>query len=176
MRTFYIILFALITCEVFGQPDPCLTGSEATCRCATAPVLCTFDELNGFTYSMSLYQHPADGPMPMCPPPGGNGTTSNNPTWFGFIANCAAMTIKVSYTNCLDGPGCGGNNDFGLQAAVYNNCTLATNSVVSTGGCATAVSGCVNNSSRTLNLTSLIIGKIYYFWWTDAVVLHVIYL
>ena len=162
MRYLLLFLFGIYCNAVLSQADPCTDGTQNSCKCSTAPILCDFGVLDGFQYTMTTFSHPGDGPMPMCPPPAGNGTTSQNPSWFGFIANCANMTIKVFYNNCIDGPDCPGNNNFGIQAAVYTNCSLNPNSVVA-GGCGTSVGGCVNNSSRTLTMTGLIIGKIYYF-------------
>lgn len=92
------------------------------------------------------------------PPPEGNMTTSNNPTWFAFIAWCENLTIQVTYTNCLDNPG--GGVTYGVQAAVYSACPAnAGNSVA----CDTDVAHCVNNGSRVLNLTGLNVGATYYF-------------
>ena len=55
-------------CQAFEVCDSPGTGNS--CKCSTAPVLCTISELNGFTLQMSTYQHWFDGPTPMCP--GGN--------------------------------------------------------------------------------------------------------
>lgn len=163
MRIFVFVFMFLTTKIAFGQvAEPCTDGTQNSCTCNTAPIICTFDLLNGFEYDMTTFSHPADGPTPMCPGAAGNNTSSQNPTWFRFAAWCTSMTIKVTYTNCIDGPSCGGSSDFGIQAAVYRNCSLNANSAVN-GGCGTATSGCVNNGSRTLNITGLTIGNIYNF-------------
>jgi hypothetical protein len=163
-----VIIFLFFICSpifIFSQtedPDPCLTGGENTCTCELSPVLCSINELDGYTYEMTTFLHPNDGPDPMCPGAAGNNTTSHNPTWFTFPAWCTDLTLIVYYTNCVDGPSCFGNNNFGIQAGVYADCSLDPNSAVD-GGCGTSVAGCVNNSSRTLNLSGLNIGQNYYF-------------
>ncbi len=157
------IVFSMIYCsqmafsQVLSPPAPCTTGNENTCKCNLSPILCTIDSLNGYEYDMTLFQHPSDGPQPMCPPPAGTGTTSNNPTWFSFIAWCSSLSVKVNYTNCLDAPGAG--TTFGIQSAVYAACPATPFNAVQ---CATSVSGCINNSFRQMELTNLNIGQIYY--------------
>ncbi|MDB4824883.1 hypothetical protein OAH27_04275, partial [Saprospiraceae bacterium] len=115
-------------------------------------------ELDGYQYSMTTYLHPDDGPDPMCPPPEGNFTTSHNPTWFAFIAWCEELTLEVEYTDCISNPN--SCTSFGIQAAVYSDCSLDPSSAVE---CDTDVGGCVNNSARELNITGLTIGSTYYF-------------
>ena len=102
----------------------------------------------------------------MCPPPEGTSTSSQNPTWFAFIAWCENLSIQVTYSNCLDNPNftggvCAGNNDFGIQAAVYSGCPATTANAVA---CDTDVNGCINNGARVLNLSGLNVGATYYFW------------
>ncbi|MBP6185486.1 MAG: T9SS type A sorting domain-containing protein [Saprospiraceae bacterium] len=109
---------------------------------------------------MTTYLHPSHGPQPMCPPPEGNNTASHNPTWFRFVAWCTDLELEVCYNNCVDGPACFGSSDFGIQAAVYSDCSLNPNSAV---GCDTDVAGCVNNSCRIVEMSGLEIGHIYAF-------------
>jgi hypothetical protein len=144
--------------QISAPPDPCTTGSQNTCKCQNAPVLCSINALDGYEYDMTLFQHPSDGPVPMCPPPEGNGTSSNNPTWFAFIAWCSSLTFTVSYTNCLDLPG--GGTTFGIQAAVYSGCPATSANAIT---CDTGIPGCVNNGLRILNVSGLSIGQVYYF-------------
>lgn len=91
--------------QVNVVPDPCTNGNQNTCKCNLSPIMCTINQLDGYEYDMTNYQHPSDGPQPMCPPPEGNGTTSNNPTWFAFIAWCQNLTLQVTYTSCTNPPG-----------------------------------------------------------------------
>lgn len=143
--------------QVNGPPSPCTTGTQNTCKCQDAPVLCSIEELNGFEYDMTLYQHPADGPQPMCPPPQGSNTTSNNPTWFAFISWCTSLVLNVNYTDCLDLPG--GPTSYGIQTAIYSGCPATPSNAVT---CETSVTGCVQNGVRTLNINGMTPGNIYY--------------
>lgn len=152
---FFSLVFSI---NGYAQIDPCTNGTEPICQCISAPLMCSFDELDGLTYSMTQFLHPQDGLEPMCPAQ--NNTTSNNPTWISFLANCTNISLRVYYTNCLNGNDCPVNNIFGIQTAVYSDCSLDPSSVVE-GGCGTSTTGCINNSSRTLNLTNLIVGKKY---------------
>ncbi|HCV50140.1 MAG TPA: hypothetical protein DGP89_02250, partial [Saprospirales bacterium] len=144
--------------HAYGQSDPCDTGSENSCQCETADLLCNIGELDGYQYSMTTYLHPEDGPDPMCTGSEGNNTTSHNPTWFAFIAWCEELTLEVEYTDCINNP----NScfSFGIQAAVYSDCSLDPSSAVE---CDTDVGGCVNNSTREVSMSGLIIGDTYYF-------------
>lgn len=146
--------------QIFGTPDPCTDGNQETCECETAPILCTINDLDGYEYDMDTFEHPDDGPEPMCPGSQGNNTASHNPTWFSFISWCEELTIEVTASDCVDGPACNGNNDFGIQVAVYEDCSLDPNSAV---GCATDVGGCENDFTRELEITGMIPGETYYF-------------
>src|SRR5688572_15017521 len=95
----------------------CTNGSQPECACETAPVLCTIDELDGYTYAMSSFQHPDDGPSPICP--GANTTQTNNPTWFAFTAWCTDLTLRVTASNCVQVGGA-----IGFQLAIYEDCTF----------------------------------------------------
>ena len=154
-----LLIFTFLLCialsHAFGQ---CIDGTEDSCTCDTAPLLCNIGELDGYTYGMSTFLHPDDGPDPMCTGSEGTNTTSHNPTWFAFISWCEELTLEVEYTDCVTNPN--SCTSFGIQAAVYDDCSLNPSSAVE---CDTDVGGCVNNSSRVLNITGLTIGNTYYF-------------
>ena len=128
----------------------CDTGNEPECQCATAPVLCSVDELDGYMFSMSDYQHPQDGPTPLCP---GTNSIPNNPTWFAFTAWCTNLTLECTFTNCTPYQG----NTNGVQIAIYDDCTFA-NPI----DCNVSPADC-NTAPKTLSLTGLNIGDVYYF-------------
>ena len=128
----------------------CDTGNEPECQCATAPVLCSIDELDGYMFSMSPFQHPQDGPTPLCP---GSNSIPNNPTWFAFTAWCTNLTLECTFTNCTPFQG----NTNGVQIAIYDDCTF-TNPI----DCNVSPADC-NTAPKTLTLTGLNIGDVYYF-------------
>ncbi len=140
-------------------PELCDSGSENTCQCETAPVLCTLEELHEYEYDMSTFLHPEDGPEPMCTGSEGLNTASHNPTWFSFIAWCEELTIELIYFDCTDeqsGPGvCAG-----IQAAVYEDCSLDPASAIA---CDTSTDGCDGDDVRIVEVTGMIVGNTYHF-------------
>ncbi|MFT7450952.1 MAG: hypothetical protein ACI9VN_001673, partial [Patescibacteria group bacterium] len=147
-KTLLFVLAFLISDynNLFAQ---CTDGSEPECTCGTAPVLCSVDELDGYMFSMSSYQHPGDGPSPLCP---GVPSVPNNPTWFAFTAWCTDLTLECSFSNCTASGGF-----VGVQIAIYEDCTF-TNTVA----CNVATADC-NTNNKTLVMTGLNIGDVYYF-------------
>jgi hypothetical protein len=161
-----------------GQPPaPCTNGNQNTCKCHTSPVLCTIDELDGYTYSMTHYLHPTDGPwgVPACMCPGQCNTTSHNPTWFRFPASCEDLELEVCWSNCTQNPGqCNGK---GIQSAVYSECfgcappycygpswQANQNPAPYTFAVGCDVDGCGPESGcAIISMTGLELGKLYYF-------------
>ena len=149
---------------LIAQPAPCNNGTQATCRCNTAPILCSVEELDGYEFSMSSFQHPSDGPNPLCT--GGN-NVPNNPTWFAFIAWCTELTLEAELSNCScvlsssNGAPCPFPCPFfgctrGAQIAIYGDCSYSEQVACNTADCG-------NQNNKQLNLTNLTIGKTYYF-------------
>ncbi len=146
-----ILVFIVITIGINKTFSQCTNGNQPECECETAPVLCTVDELDNYEFSMSSYQHPWDGPSPICP--GANNTVSNNPTWFAFTAWCTDLTLTVHLSNCQYN-----NGNIGVQIAVFPDCSF-TNPVA----CNVDVGDCGNTDDKTLVMTGLVIGDVYYF-------------
>jgi len=99
---------------------------------------------------MTSFQHPDDGPSPICP--GANMSQSNNPTWFAFTAWCTNLRLRVTSTNCHQV-----QNTVGFQLAIYPNCN--SNQAVA---CNADIDDC-NTNDKILNLNGLNIGAVYYF-------------
>lgn len=145
-----IILIPLVILPLIIKSQ-CDTGSEPECQCETAVVLCSINELDGFVFRMSEYQHPLDGPNPMC-----NGDEEpDNPTWFAFVAWCTEMEITLGISNCTVIPTGPSTSTFGTQVAVYEDCT----SFVEV-DC--VVNDCNNEDDKVLMLANLQIGHVYY--------------
>lgn len=145
MKTFIAGILLFFT--FLNLSSQCTTGFEPECRCATAEVLCSAVELNGYTNALTTFQHPQDGPTPFC----GNFTQTNNPSWFAFIAWCTDITMDVSLSNCSTvGTTSGG------QAVVFSDCNYTQNIA--------CVSLCTGSGGvMNLNLNNLNIGQVYYF-------------
>jgi hypothetical protein len=119
---FFVLFFVKIS-TLYGQFEPCNSGEEPSCVCNQASVLCTIEDLDGHTYTMSTFEPDLGAP------PVGNGslcnqggTVINNPTWFAFIAWCTNLTLVAHVSNCIDNPNNPGNTR-GIQAAVYSSCS-----------------------------------------------------
>ncbi len=161
-KILFLVFFLNASFSVLAQsepPDPCTDGSQNTCTCETSPTLCTLEDLNEYQYEMTTFDHPDDGPEPMCEGPEGDNTASHNPTWFAFIAWCTDLTIQVQYINCTDE---GGIWDVcaGIQAAVYEDCSLDPSSAIA---CDTSVDGCDGDDTRIVDVEGMTLGETYYF-------------
>ncbi|HSF89092.1 MAG TPA: gliding motility-associated C-terminal domain-containing protein [Saprospiraceae bacterium] len=128
----------------------CTDGTQPECACETAPVLCTVDELDGYMFSMAAFTHPEDGPSPICP--GAPSSQTNNPTWFAFTAWCSDLTLRVRPRNCT-----WVQFVVGVQIVIFEDCTFQT-----AVACDIDVQDC-NGGTKTLAMTGLTIGKVYYF-------------
>ncbi len=171
MRNLIFTLFILFGISynsfLLGQvppPAPCTTGGQPSCICGNSPLLCTFDDLNGYSYNMTTYNNSANGPdNPMCD--GGNGTTSHNPTWFRFIALCENIDLTVNATNCTHG-GLFGCNSRGIQLAVFPQCSWMNPSssvACEVSDCLPPVPANAPPQSQTINvsMSGLIVGQTY---------------
>ena len=149
-RKFTLLLILSITFlnTVFAQWPPCTNGTQQTCKCSTAPLLCTIDQLDNYSFDMTNYQHPGDGPSPICP---GTGTVTNNPTWFAFTAWCTNLELLVHLSGCT---GVGGST--GGQIAIFSGCSPYV-------PVACDVNNCGSVADKTLTMTGLVIGGTYYF-------------
>lgn len=134
---------SLVPAEGIGQ---CNTGAENTCRCQTAPLLCSITELDGYQSYMASYQHAQDGPNGFC----GNMTQSDNPNWFSFVAWCEEFTMDVELSNCQLT-----NGWIGVQLAIFGECN--TNNSIACN------SDCNGNGTVSMELNGLNIGQTYYF-------------
>lgn len=126
----------------------CSSGSEPECTCETAELLCSINELDGYSFSMSEFEHPGDGPDPIC---SGTNNVVNNPTWFSFIAWCEELTLTVEISNCSSP-----SFSFGAQVAVYEDCNTFVD-------IACEAEDCGNEDDKVLDLDGLTIGAVYHF-------------
>ena len=178
MKFTFLGLFLVLSLPIIAQPpEPCTTGGENTCKCNTSPILCTIDELDGYSYSMTHTLHASDGPhgVPSCMCPGQCGTTSHNPTWFRFPAWCTDLELEVCWSNCTQNPN--SCNSLGIQSAVYSECfgcpapdcfgpswNAAQNPAPYTFAVGCDVDGCGPAQGCAIySMSGLDIGEVYYF-------------
>ncbi len=138
------------------------------CLCSTAQLLCTPDDLDGFTFSMSSATNFGGLPFfDLCPPSNGIGGVPNNVNWFSFIAWCTDLTLDVNITNCSEAP----NGFYGVQLALFENCPTATGGNWSPLACITdsdITPVCGDSQTNyptleTISVSNLTIGNVYYF-------------
>jgi len=101
---------------------------------------------------MSDFQHPQDGPEPLCI---NQPSVPNNPTWFSFVAWCEELELLVEIDDCSEVF----NFPFftrGAQIAIYGNCDY-------TDQVACNVEDCGNEDDKSLVMTDLVIGRVYHF-------------
>lgn len=129
----------------------CENIPPATNNCEDAPILCSFNEIDGYctvTKPNNNYQ----APNPLCP----QGGAPHNPFWFAFYAGCPNLEIFLVPKNC------GGS---GIQAAIYGYggdglCPSSTEQPAEFVACMTLP--CFN-TPQTFMANNLTIGQIYYF-------------
>nr|MBP9056579.1 hypothetical protein [Saprospiraceae bacterium] len=165
---FSIFILFGISYTIVGQPcptwSPCNTGSgSSTCNCATAPLLCTINCLQGYQFQMGNSGTPPPYPD-LCP--GLTNTSWQNPTWLRFIGICENFTVNLAFSGCT-----GSGLSRGIQAAIYSDCNDIASSTIACdadfqspcGGPFPPCFGCgVTSGVRTLNVTGAIPGQVYY--------------
>lgn len=144
--------FLLMTGQLWSQPCDI---PPSTNNCENAPVLCNFDDLDGYCTSMTS-DLTYNAPSPLC----GNGGAPHNPLWFAFYAGCTELQVTIWASNCDTVQG-----TVGIQGAVYgySGNGLCTNSTDQPDEILDCDGACPNVGPLTLNPTGMTIGKIYYF-------------
>ena len=111
---FLILLLLSIICESsYGQT---FCQPKTSDCCEDAPILCGFNELNGYT---CRNQPPPGtcGPVTLCP----NGGVPNNMSWWGFVAGTNFISLRITPSNCTTVP----PSFVGIQAGIYKDCSFS---------------------------------------------------
>ncbi|MEO6189848.1 MAG: T9SS type A sorting domain-containing protein [Saprospiraceae bacterium] len=87
---------------------PCTPPSADNCE--DANVLCSLDEVNGYTCSNPDYSNPT-GCTPLCP----NGGVTHLTSWWAFVTNGGNICITITFSNCSV-------NGTGVQLGVWGDC------------------------------------------------------
>jgi len=109
---YYIIpctLFLLLS--IYTIPNTlaqCIPASADICK--DANVLCSLDELNGYSCSNPVYSNPT-GCTPLCP----GGGASHNTAWWAFVTEGGNVTITFNIGNCSITGG-------GIQYGIWGDC------------------------------------------------------
>jgi hypothetical protein len=109
------LLPAFIFCFLFTANS---FSQSPALQCSEAEIICDFDVLNGFSFTMPVENSPGNQPNPICP----DGGAPHNISWIGFIAHEGDYTIKLYGTDC-SGSTIGIE---GVQYGLYTDCTFAS--------------------------------------------------
>ncbi|MCF8237780.1 MAG: gliding motility-associated C-terminal domain-containing protein [Saprospiraceae bacterium] len=145
-------LFLAMITSIMAQPCDI---PPATNNCENAPILCNFDDLDGYCTSMSSVLT-FNAPSPLC----NNGGAPHNPLWFAFYAGCTDLQVTIHLANCDTVSG-----TTGVQGAIYGYAGngLCTNSTEQPAEILDCDGACPNDDFLTLNPSGMTIGHIYYF-------------
>ncbi len=106
-----ILFFFLVTFSfsIFNQVYSQCTPASAD-NCEDANVLCSLDEVNGYTCMNTDYSNPT-GCSPLCP----NGGGAHNTSWWAFVTGGGSVCITITFNNCSV-------NGTGVQFGVWGDC------------------------------------------------------
>ncbi len=140
--SFVLFTLFLITFSIQGYTQSCTPASAD--NCADANVLCSLDEVNGYTCQNVDYSNPTAclGGGTSCP----NGVPHNS-SWWAFVTNGGFVSITVTFTNCV--------NNQGVQIGVVGACDCS--------GQISCNSNCSSGGSITIS-GNLAPCKTYYLW------------
>jgi hypothetical protein len=152
---FSVIVLFLAMGQAWAQPQGPCDIPQSTDNCENAPILCNFDEINGYCTSMSPVIT-GNGPSPLC----SQGGAPHNVIWFAFYAGCTSLNITLIPTNCVAVGG-----QLGIQAAIYGygGNGLCPNSNQQPAQEIACQSIPCFTGPWTLNAQGMTIGQIYYF-------------
>jgi len=109
MSKFILPIFIIVVLAIFGEIlAQCIPPGANFCK--DANLLCSLNELNGYTCSMPNYSNPT-GCSPLCPQGGG----AHNTAWWAFVTNGGNVTITITYQNCSV-------NGTGVQLGIWGDC------------------------------------------------------
>src|SRR5690554_6664398 len=93
-----LLFFGLILCFYSGNLfSQCSNNPPATDNCETAPIICSYDELDGYCFTLTqnfTYNYP----QPYCinPPM----SPLSYPNWIAFYAECTTLNMRLTASNC----------------------------------------------------------------------------
>ncbi|NOT37256.1 MAG: T9SS type A sorting domain-containing protein [Saprospiraceae bacterium] len=106
MKPLLFFFLSILSFEIVkGQCTPASADN-----CEDANVLCSLDEVNGYTCSNIDYSNPT-GCSPLCP----SGGVLNNTSWWAFVTEGGNVCITITFSNCT-------LNGNGVQYGIWGDC------------------------------------------------------
>ncbi len=105
LLAFFFLISAIGYQSLWAQCTP-----AAADNCEDANVLCSLDEVNGYTCKNPDYSNPT-GCSPLCPTGGG----AHNTAWWAFVTNGGNVCITITFSNCTV-------NGTGVQYGIWGDC------------------------------------------------------
>ena len=145
MKNFLLVVFSCLFVSVNYLQSQCTPAAADACD--GAAVLCSLDELSGYTCSNTTASNPT-----ACLPCNGGGAPHNS-SWWAFVTDGGNVTVTITFSGCYNP---NGGNPSGVQIGIVSACDCS-GQIACEPGC----SG--NGGSITIN-GSLQPCKIYYLW------------
>lgn len=136
------LIFIVSNVGVYAQCTP----ASAT-HCDSTLVLCSLDELSGYTCSNTSESNPT-----ACLPCNGKGKADNS-SWWAFVANGGEQSITVTFSGCHNP---NGGIPGGIEVGLSSSCDC-TEQIA-------CVTNCSGNGGLITMEVKLIPCKIYYLW------------
>ncbi|MBK7466663.1 MAG: hypothetical protein IPJ43_07520 [Saprospiraceae bacterium] len=150
MKKIILILLIATLTDVEIMLSQCVPAALDDCYGVESPILCTLNELNGYSCTTPTIQNPT-----ACLPCNGSGTP-NNSQWWAFIAQGGSVTITINYSGCYIP---GGGTASGLEFGIVRYCDCS-GQVVCTKNCI--------GSSGTISSTVNLVACAHYYLWIDG--------
>ena len=144
------IIFIVVIFLCFGISNvnsQCVPASSDNCWSAESQVLCTLNELNGYTCTTPSAYNPT-----ACLPCNGSGIP-NNSQWWAFVAQGGSVTITINYNGCYIP---GGGVATGLEFGIVRHCECS--------GQVLCNKTCTGSSGTMSSTVSLVACTLYYLW------------
>lgn len=141
MKSSIVVFLVLVSCVLFGQPEPCGPNPSMTSFCDQACVICDIDGFSGVNDLTATGQ----GFPEFCT------TQYNNMQYIAFIAGSENLTVRVDVGTCI-----GGVNS--LEVGFFESSDCENFTAISF--CDTDING--GESTTFVSNQTLVIGQHYY--------------
>jgi hypothetical protein len=137
----YTINLCIMSGTVLSLKAQCFPELSETCE--DAPILCSLNQLNGYT--CNNYSNIASPCAPLC----SQGGVGHNTSWWAFQTSGGNITFSIKVGPCI--------SNQGLQYGIWGNCNCSDEVL-----CRSIA--CIPPNSVSVSQVTLVHAKTYYFW------------